>query len=607
MNDFRHVVEGPQQPVEQQVVEQQVVEQQGGEPQSIEALKIAALVYNNSHESMMVIDADTTIIDVNPTFTTITGFTRAEVLGKKLEVLHSAREDSDFHQTLWKALREKGHWAGEVWNRRKNGQVYPEWLELNAVRDAQGKVYRWVAQAADISARKNTEHHIWRLANYDKLTGLPNRSMFHERLEHEIRRAHRSDRKLALLFLDLDGFKEVNDTLGHDIGDLLLQHVANRLASCVRESDTIARLGGDEFIIILNDIPDTTVVGTVAQKIIETLASPYLLRSHPVFVSASVGITLYPDDGETYEVLLKSADQAMYAAKKEGRNRFCYFTSAMQEQVNRRARIISDLRLALNSNQFHVLYQPIVALGTGLAVKAEALVRWQHPLDGLISPSLFIPIAEESGLITAIGNYVFREAAQTARRLSALAPDFMVSVNKSPAQFHSKEFNSRSHAWLAILAELDVPGCNLGVEITEGMLLDMRPAVQEQLQALRTAGMKVAVDDFGTGYSSLAYLKKFDISYLKIDQSFIRNLARGGEDHALCDAMITMAHRLGMRAIAEGVETEAQRAILLELGCDYGQGYLFSPPVTGDDIVDLLQRQQVPTLTPPRRQNLQRH
>jgi diguanylate cyclase (GGDEF)-like protein/PAS domain S-box-containing protein len=558
--------------------------------QSVEALKLAALVYNNSHEAMMVVDADTTIIDVNPTFTTITGFSRVEMLGKKLEVLH-AREDSDFHLALWQALKEKGHWAGEVWNRRKNGQVYPEWLEINAVRDERGGISHFVAQAADISARKNAEHHIWRLANYDKLTGLPNRSMFHERLEHEIRRAHRSEKKLALLFLDLDGFKEVNDSLGHDVGDLLLQQVANRLAGCVRESDTIARLGGDEFIIILNDVGDMSVVGSVAQKIIDTLAAPFTLRTHTVYVSASVGVTLYPDDGETNEVLLKNADQAMYAAKKEGRNRYCYFTSAMQEQVNRRARIISEMRLALSSHQFHVLYQPIVELRTGRIDKAEALVRWNHPLDGLVSPAVFIPIAEEAGLISAVGNFVFRDAALTARRLSSIEPQFMVSVNKSPAQFSSKE-----HSWVEILAETGAEGIKLAVEITEGMLLDMRPLVQQQLQALRAAGMQVAIDDFGTGYSSLAYLRKFAVNYLKIDQSFIRNLENGGEEHALCDAMITMAHRLGMIVIAEGVETEAQRATLLELGCDYGQGYLFSQPLSSDELADMLQAQILPEL-----------
>jgi diguanylate cyclase (GGDEF)-like protein len=512
------------------------------------------------------------------------------MLGKKLEVLH-AREDSDFHRALWIALRDKGHWAGEVWNRRKNGQVYPEWLEINAVRNECGHIVRFVAQAADISARKNAEHHIWRLANYDKLTGLPNRSMFHERLEHEIRRAHRSEKKLALLFLDLDGFKEVNDTLGHDVGDLLLQQVSNRLANCVRESDTIARLGGDEFIIILNDVGDTNVVGIVAQKIIDALAAPFTLRSQTVYVSASVGVTLYPDDGETNEVLLKNADQAMYAAKKEGRNRYCYFTSAMQEQVNRRARIISEMRLALSSSQFHVLYQPIVELRSGRIDKAEALVRWHHPLDGLVSPSVFIPIAEEAGLISAVGNFVFRDAALTARRLSAIEPQFMVSVNKSPAQFSSKE-----HSWLEILAETGAEGSNLAVEITEGMLLDIRPAVQEQLQALRAAGLQVAIDDFGTGYSSLAYLRKFAVNYLKIDQSFIRNLEAGGEEHALCDAMITMAHRLGMIVIAEGVETEAQRATLLELGCDYGQGYLFAHPLRSDELAEMLQAQIFPEL-----------
>jgi len=555
--------------------------------QSVEALKLAALVYKHSHEAMMVIDADATIIDVNPTYTTITGYTREEVLGRKLDVLHSGRDDSEFHKTLWKALHERGHWAGEVWNRRKNGQVYPEWLEINAVRNEQGEVHRFIAQAADVSAKKNNEHHIWRLANYDKLTGLPNRSMFHERLEHEIRRAHRSAKKLALLFLDLDGFKEVNDSLGHDVGDLLLQQVANRLASCVRESDTIARLGGDEFIIILNDITDMTVVGTVAQKIIDSLAMSFVLRGHSVYVSASAGITLYPDDGETNEVLLKNADQAMYAAKREGRNRYCYFTSAMQEQVNRRARIVSELRHALAANQLYVVYQPVVELCSGRCVKAEALVRWQHPLDGLVSPALFIPIAEEAGLVTALGNLVFRDALQIARRLSLIEPDFVVSINKSPAQFASIE-----NSWLEMLAQSGLNGRNLTVEITEGMLLDMRPAVQQQLQALRMAGLTLAVDDFGTGYSSLAYLKKFDISYLKIDQSFVRNLAPDGEDHAICDAMITMAHRLGMRVIAEGVETETQRAILLELGCDYGQGHLFSAPIAGEQVADLLKRQQ---------------
>jgi diguanylate cyclase (GGDEF)-like protein/PAS domain S-box-containing protein len=551
-----------------------------------EDLKLAALVYENSHEAMMVMDADTTIIDVNPTFTTITGYEKAEIVGKKPEFLRSSRQTPEFYSAMWDAARKAGHWAGEIWNMRKSGQVYPEWLELNAVEDANGKVYRFVAQSSDISDKKSAEHQIWRQANYDKLTGLPNRSMFHDRLEQEIKRGHRGGTRLALLFLDLDRFKEVNDSMGHDMGDALLKQVAGRLAGCVRESDTIARLGGDEFIIILNDISDPSVISRIAEKIISVLAAPFNLRFSPVYVSGSVGITLYPDDGDTTEILMKNADQAMYTAKKEGRNRFYYFTSAMQDQVNRRTRIISEMRLALKANQFHVVYQPVVELRTGTIVKAEALVRWHHPSDGPISPAVFIPLAEESGLIATLGNHVFRDAMQMAKRFIAVQPGFMVSVNKSPAQFDSKD-----HAWLDILKESGLDGGSFAVEITEGLLLDLRPAVQKQLQDLRDAGLQIALDDFGTGYSSLAYLKKVDINYLKIDQSFVRNLVQDRQDQVLCDAMITMAHRLGMLVIAEGVETEGQLNLLQELGCDFGQGYLFSKPVSAEEVLTMLTEQ----------------
>jgi diguanylate cyclase (GGDEF)-like protein/PAS domain S-box-containing protein len=554
-----------------------------------EDLKLAALVYENSHEAMMVMDVDTNIIDVNPTFTTITGYDKAEVVGKKPGILRSGRQTPEFYDAMWEAARTSGHWSGEIWNMRKGGQVYPEWLELNAVRDGDGKMYRYVAQSSDISDKKSAEHQIWRQANYDKLTGLPNRSMFHDRLEQEIKRGHRGGTRLALLFLDLDRFKEVNDSMGHDMGDLLLKQVAGRLAGCVRESDTIARLGGDEFIIILNDLSDPAIVSSIAEKITSVLAAPFNLRFTPVYVSASVGITLYPDDGDTTEVLLKNADQAMYTAKNEGRNRFYYFTPVMQEQVNRRTRIISEMRLALRSSQFHVVYQPVVDLRSGAIVKAEALVRWHHPVDGPINPGVFIPLAEEAGLVAALGNFVFRDAIQMAKRFLAVQPGFMVSVNKSPAQFDSKEY-----AWLDILKESGLDGGSFAVEITEGLLLDLRGAVRQQLQDLRNAGMQIALDDFGTGYSSLAYLKKVDINYLKIDQSFIRNLVQDRQDQVLCDAMITMAHGLGMLVIAEGVETGGQRDLLMELGCDYGQGYLFSKPVSGEQVLAMLEEQAAP-------------
>jgi diguanylate cyclase (GGDEF)-like protein/PAS domain S-box-containing protein len=551
-----------------------------------EALQLASLVYQNSREAMMVTDIDTRIIDVNPTFTAITGYEKHEVVGKTPALLQSGKQSPEFYKAMWTALNGQGHWAGEIWNKRKNGEVFPEWLEINAVHAPDGKIHSWVAQFSDISEMKDAQHQIWQQANYDGLTGLPNRNMFHDRLEQEIRRAHRGGTQLALLFLDLDHFKEVNDSLGHDMGDMLLQQTAVRLRDSVRESDTIARLGGDEFIIILNDLTETTVVGDIAQKVIDKLAAPFMLTIHPVYVSVSIGITLYPDDGDTAETLLKNSDQAMYTAKKEGRNRYYYFTPAMQEQVNRRAHIISELRQALTSKQFHVVYQPMVQLGTGRIAKAEALIRWQHPVEGLISPDSFIPVAEESGLIVPIGNLVFREAASLAKQLNDLVPGFKISVNKSPAQFDLKDL-----AWLDFLHAGGFAGNTLVVEITEGLLLDAKPAVQQQLQLLRDAGLQVALDDFGTGYSSLAYLKKFAIAYLKIDQSFIHNLARGNQDHALCDAMITMAHRLSIEVIAEGVETPEQRDLLLESGCDYGQGFLFSRPVSGDELMALLKSQ----------------
>jgi len=534
----------------------------------------------------MVTDADSSIIDVNPTFSRITGYTRDEIVGRKPSILQSGRHDAGFYRDMWNALQEHGHWSGEVWNRRKSGEVFPEWIEINAVPDDKGNVRRWVAQFNDISEKKNAEEQIWRQANFDVLTNLPNRSMFHDRLGQEIKQARRKGKRLALLFLDLDRFKEVNDTLGHDMGDLLLKHVALRLKESVRDSDTIARLGGDEFIIILNELQESAVVGTIAQKILDRLATPFMLKANSVFVSASLGITLYPDDGDNLEVLMKNADQAMYAAKREGRNRYNYFTASMQAQVNRRAQLTKDLRTALEQEQFHVLFQPVVALSNGTIRKAETLVRWNHPVEGAVPPDVFIPVAEEAGLIVPLGNLVFRHATLLAGRLRSLVPDFQISVNKSPAQFDSKQDN-----WFAVLQECGLPGQSLVVEITEGLLLNTRESVLQQLDELREAGVQVALDDFGTGYSSLAYLKKFHISYLKIDQSFVRNLAPGNQDQALVEAMITMAHRLGLEVIAEGVETEAQCTLLKQAACDYGQGYLFSHPITAEALEALVCKQ----------------
>ncbi len=437
---------------------------------------------------------------------------------------------------------------------------------------------RLMATFTDITERKQAEETIQYQANFDPLTRLPNRRLFLDRLEQEIKKAHRSGLPMALLFIDLDRFKEVNDSLGHDMGDLLLVEAARRLISCVRESDTVARMGGDEFTIILGELDDTDNVERVAQNLLSKIAEPFRLGEEIAYVSASIGITLYPTDATEVDTLLKNADQAMYAAKSEGRNRCNYFTLAMQAAMQMRLSTTSYLRGALNKQQFVIFYQPIVELASGNVSKAEALIRWQHPKLGLVNPVDFISIAEETGMIIDIGNWVFREVAQqVVRWRDKLHPDFQISINKSPVQFHDE--SNKHVAWTDFLQKLGLPGRSIVVEITEGLLLNTGDYVTEQLLAFRDAGIQVSLDDFGTGYSSLSYLKKLDIDYIKIDKSFVINLTKGSDDMALCEAIIVMAHKLGLKVVAEGIETMEQCDLLSAAGCDYGQGYLFSRPV----------------------------
>ena len=439
----------------------------------------------------------------------------------------------------------------------------------------------------DISEQKKTQEIIWRHANFDALTNLPNRRMFMDRLELELKKSRRTGRSLAVMFLDLDRFKEVNDTLGHEKGDLLLQEVAARLTLCARETDVVARLGGDEFTIIVLDLEDAANVSRVAETILEKISAPYRLDQDTAYVSASIGITFYPEDAEDAQGLLKNADQAMYESKNLGRNRFNYFKPAMQKMALNRVEIANDLRLALAERQFQVYYQPIVNLKTKEITKAEALIRWHHPTRGLISPGDFIPIAEETGQIVQIGEWVFREAAQQAARWHSVgAVSIQISVNKSPVQF--REAKPGKPLWRDYLADLGLTGENITVEITEGMLLDASGHINDQLLEFRDNGIQVSLDDFGTGYSSLAYLKKFDIDYLKIDQSFVKGLSQHSSDLALCQAIIVMAHKLGMKVIAEGIETQEQLDLLTKAQCDFGQGYLFSHPVPPQEFEKLL-------------------
>ena len=469
---------------------------------------------------------------------------------------------------------------------RRDDSLFPVEVSASVFEGPTGRFVTYLLR--DLSERKRVENLIWKQANFDSLTGLPNRHMFLDRMEQEIRKAYRASLPLALMFLDLDGFKEVNDTLGHDIGDILLKDAAQRLSSCVRETDTVARLGGDEFTLILSELDDPASVERIAQDILQKLAEPFPLGDEVVYISASIGITLYPEDTTGIEELLRNADQAMYVAKNQGRNRFNYFTPSMQETAQARRRLTNDLRGALAANQFRVVYQPIVELATGAIHKAEALIRWQHPTRGLVSPAEFIPIAEETGMIIDIGDWVFREAAREAARWRASHHvQFQISINTSPVQYHNGGISR--DAWFDYLQKLGLPGQSIVVEITEGLLLDADAAITGQLLAFRDAGIQVSLDDFGTGYSSLSYLKKFDIDYLKIDQSFVRNLEANSDDMALCEAIIVMAHKLGLKVIAEGVETQQQRDLLATAECDYGQGYLFSKPVLAEQFEALLQ------------------
>ncbi|MBP6850928.1 MAG: EAL domain-containing protein, partial [Rhodoferax sp.] len=428
---------------------------------------------------------------------------------------------------------------------------------VSMVTREHGRVSRRISIIQDITSRKQSEALVWQQANFDTLTGLPNRRMLRDRLEQELKKSRRDGRQLAILFIDLDHFKEVNDTLGHDAGDALLVEAARRIRSCVRESDTVARMGGDEFTVVLPELHDGEHLERIVQGLLRAMATLFQIGREQVYVSASVGITMYPRDATEVESLFKNADQALYVAKGSGRNRFSFFTPALQEAAQNRVRLANDLRLGLSEQQFRVVYQPIVELGTGAVHKAEALIRWQHPQRGLVSPAEFIPIAESGGLIIEIGSWVFRQAAAQAKRWRQQhGARFQISVNKSPVQFHNDA--GRQQSWLSHLQELGLDGGSVVVEITEGLLLDSSAAVTEQLLQLRDAGVQVSLDDFGTGYSSLTYLQRFDIDYIKIDQSFVRHLVPGCTELALCKAIIVMAHELGLKVIAEGVETQGQ-------------------------------------------------
>ena len=546
--------------------------------------RLASAVIENAAEGVVVTDVSGQVLMVNPAFTAITGYATEDLVGQSLRVLRSGRHDRAFYAAMWEAIDADGFWQGEIWNRRKNGQIYPEWLTISAVHDAQGRPRHYIGVFSDISERKQREHRIWRQANFDSLTDLPNRSHFNERLDVATAEARRNGLPLALLFIDLDHFKWVNDTLGHEAGNQLLRQAARRMASCLRAEDCLARLAGDEFAILLPTLGRSDHADIVARKLLDTLSKPYHIEERDVVITASIGIALFPGEGADGLSLLKNADVAMYRAKEAGRNGIAYFTPALHARAEERLRLGTELRHAIVARQFVLYFQPVVDAADGSLRGAEALVRWQHPKRGLVGPGEFITVAEEVGVVTGVTAWVVPSAlAQLGQWQKERGYRGSIAINLS-----SVEFRNRAHLdelLAAIGAAAPEPG-TFTIEITETSLLDGDETVLGFLEAARRLGARIALDDFGTGYSSLSYLSRFPFDIVKIDRQFVARLPDNEQDLALVEAIVAMARRLHLKVVAEGVETEAQRACLAALGCDLLQGYLYAQPLPAGEFAE---------------------
>jgi diguanylate cyclase (GGDEF)-like protein/PAS domain S-box-containing protein len=549
-------------------------------------LSLAAKVFESMGEAIGVTDADNNYVSINPAFTSITGYKPEEVIGRNPRIMASGRHDAAFYQGMWDSITKGGYWQGEIWDRRKNGDIYPKWLSIVTVKDELGTVLNHIAVFSDISERKAIDERIHFMAHYDALTHLPNRVLLHDRLLQSISAAPRRNRKVAILFLDLDRFKTINDTLGHSIGDLLLQSVAERLRECIRISDTIARLGGDEFIVILPDLQESAYAATVAQKILDKISNPFVIRDVELNTTASIGISLFPDDGTANEDLIANADVAMYRSKENGRNTYQFFTPEMNDSAYDRLTMENNLRRALERQEFVLYYQPQVNSETGQIIGAEALVRWRHPETGLVPPGMFIPIAEENGLIVTIGEWVLREACRQNKAWQQLGlSPIPVAVNLSAVQLRQKDLTEMV---ADALQETGLEPAWLELEITESGIMQNSEAAVKTLHTLKQMGLKLSIDDFGTGYSSLSHLKRFPLDKLKIDQSFVRDITTDEDDAAIVVAIIGMARSLKLRVIAEGVETRGHLDFLNANGCVEIQGYYFSKPVPADEFGRLL-------------------
>ncbi len=550
-----------------------------------ERLLLSASVFESSVEGIVITDTENKVVSVNPAFTKITGFAPEEVLGKDPKIMGSGRHNSEFFKEMWSSINETGQWQGEIWDRRKNGEIYPKWLSISTAKNKKNVVVNYIGVFVDITKRKEAVEKLDLMAHFDSLTGLPNRILLKDRVEQAISASRRSERKTGVLFLDLDNFKNINDSFSHSFGDLLLHAVSERLKDVTRESDTIARIGGDEFIVLLSGIEGSNDAARVAKKITESTKEPFTLENRLLNITASIGISIYPDDGTDYDTLIKNADTAMYRAKEVGRDTYQFFTQEMNDRVFERLSMENNLRRAIERKEFTLHYQPQVNIETGEIIGMEALIRWQHPEMGLVQPARFIHIAEDSGLIVPIGEWVLRTACRQNRKWQkAGLPAVPMAVNLAAIQFRQENLLDTVKK---AVRDTDIDPQYLELELTERAVMRNVEDAVAIMQEMKAMGLKLTIDDFGTGYSSLSYLKRFPIDKLKIDQSFVRDITVDPNDAAITLAIISMAHSLGLKVIAEGVETAEQLAFLREHGCDEIQGYYFSKPLPADEFAAL--------------------
>ncbi|HEX8987605.1 MAG TPA: EAL domain-containing protein [Rhodocyclaceae bacterium] len=545
-------------------------------------LRLAARVFDRAGEGIVVTDASQKILTVNGAFTQVTGYGAEEVIGRTPKLLASGRHDGAYYLDMWSSLQARGWWQGEVWNRRKNGEIYPEWLTINSVRDPDGKVLNYVGIFSDITVVKESQRRVEFLATHDELTTLPNRALFLDRVRQSIARNGRKEARFAVLFIDLDNFKVVNDSMGHAAGDELLIEISRRLRECIRAADTVARFGGDEFAVLVEDASAEEAEMT-ARRIAEALKRPHPIARQSLYPSASIGICLYPNDGEDVETLLKNADSAMYQAKDGGKNNHHFFTDALRRAADERLRLEADLRKAVESDELHLVYQPQVDIRSGRLLGVEALLRWRHPQEGEIVPLKFIPLAEKSGLIDQLGEWVTGAACRQMATWAAQGHDIpRISINVSPEQLRRTNLAALMRRQLN---HYRLDASRIALELTEGALVEDVARVQQMLRELKTLGVQLSIDDFGTGYSSLAYLRRFPLDEVKIDKSFVAEIGHDVDARTIAQTILAMSQTLGFSVVAEGVETDDQLRVLREIGCDAGQGYLFSVPVSAEELV----------------------